>query len=183
MVGKMKYFKSLVLFVFLVSITSCHGGAHVNQHDISGEIDSPTTSVHSLIQSLESDSNGELRNTIKNLRLMGGEAKSAIPKLLEIMSDPPRYSSKVQMEAMLAVANIAPENKEVVNSLLLKLGHRDEEIRKKALEAIYNTGAKDPSIINAIEQLSKEDHSRMVRKVAQDYYRSLKLQTLVESRE
>jgi NCAIR mutase (PurE)-related protein len=99
------------------------------------------------------------------------------------MSDYPRYSSKVQMEAMLAVANIAPDNKEVVNGLLLKLGHRDEEIRKKALEAIYNTGRKDPFIINAIEQMSKEDHSRMVRKVAQDYYRSLKMQTLVESRE
>jgi HEAT repeat protein len=178
----MKYLKFFLLFVLLIFSSVCHSGsAQVNEQELSVEIESPTT-IQILIKSLDSNSNRTLRNTIKQLRLMGGEASSAVPKLLEILANESMYSSKVQMEAMLALANIAPDNKKAINILLLKLGHRDEEIRKKALEAIYNTGTKDPVIINTIGQMSKEDHSRMVRKVAQNYYRSLKMQMLVEGR-
>lgn len=178
----MKYLKFFLLFVLLIFSSVCHSGsAQVNKQGFSGEIDSPTT-IQALIKSLDSKSNRTLRNNIKQLRLMGGEASSAVPKLLEIIANESMYSTKVQMEAMLALANIAPDNKKTINILLLKLGHRDEEIRKKSLEAIYNTGTKDPVIINTIGQMSKEDHSRMVRKVAQNYYRSLKMQMLVEGR-
>jgi len=184
----MKIFKiriyALILFIFLFA--SCVGGTsgvYSKKYNLTkNELSDPTPeTVDKLINSLNDKSDRLVKISIKRLGLMQEKATRAIPHLLRIISES-NEPSRIECEAMLAIARISPANENVINMLLLKLGSRDPSERIAALKALHLAKYESEEYCNLLHEIGAIDPNRQVRIFARKYYRELRMKQFLKTK-
>jgi HEAT repeat protein len=110
-----------------------------------------------LLQRLDQQSEIVKRTTLRMLGAYGADAKSAVPKLLQLMNFDP--ISGVRADAMLTLAKVDPNNVETAAAILEKLGAAgsDDSTNRAVLQALIPMAAVVPK--SAVPRIAKfQDH-------------------------
>lgn len=161
----------------LVQISEDGNVFHMPPGAVETWVEMGTGGVESLRPALHSDNSAVRAGAAYLLAQLGGQAKSALPDLLDLVQD---SHPRVRWYALDALAAMGPAASEAVNKIAPLLDHPDRLTRRRALLVLARIGPKAKGLLAKVQRLAKEDSDPSVREMAELAARQLNLEALVD---
>ncbi len=133
--------------------------------------------VETLLPALQSEKANVRAGAAYVLSRLGGQSKSALRPLANLLQDP---HPRVRWYALEAMAGLGPAGAEVLEKLSPLLEHPDRLTRRRALLVLARIGPKAKSLLPQVQKLAKEEPDTSVRQMAELAARQLNLEALTE---
>lgn len=118
----------------------------------------PQHSSSDLIHKLDVADRRERLNALWEIIRQGGEAKTAAPKLAELMLDP---DPEIRVFAAHALVRADPESPRRIEALMLVLESPDGAIRRYAAESLGRLGAEAKAALPGLQRCMNEDKAHV----------------------